>query len=196
VRRSVVVLIIVAIVLALSIGTALAENKPADKGGDKGPGQQQGASKTNAAQGQQGQAANKVSAAKKSQETTTGDDTSYGFKGTVAQNGADGSSLEVKVEKANDDARSFVGKNFSFNVSSDTEIYRDDATNTQSSDLDAKLSDLKQGDKVLIQAKAPKNATSFTASLISAEASDANSTDTKDTTAPLKADAENIKTRA
>jgi hypothetical protein len=52
VRRSLVVLIILATVLALSIGTALAENKPADKGVGKGQ-EQQGASKTTAAQGQQ-----------------------------------------------------------------------------------------------------------------------------------------------
>jgi hypothetical protein len=177
VRRSLVVLIILATVLALSIGTALAENKPADKGGGKGQ-EQQGASKTTAAQGQQRQAANKVSAAT---SQVTDDNTSYGFKGNVAQNGADGSPLEVKVEKANDDARSFVGKSLKFNVSSDTEIYRDESTDAESSDLDAKLTDLKQGDKVLIQAKAPKNATSFTASLISAEASDTDSSNTNAT---------------
>jgi hypothetical protein len=68
-----------------------------------------------------------------------------------------------------------------FNVSSDTEIYRDESTDAESSDLDAKLTDLKQGDKVLIQAKAPKNATSFTASLISAEASDTDSSNTNAT---------------
>jgi hypothetical protein len=67
-------------------------------------------------------------------------------------------------------------------VSSGTEIYHDEATaDAESSDLDAKLSDLKQGDEVLIQAKAPENATSFTASLISAEASETDGTNTNAT---------------
>jgi hypothetical protein len=172
------VLIIVATVLALSIGTALAQNRPADEGGGKGQ-KQQRATKTTAAQGQQRQATTKVAAA--TSQVTDDDKIAYGFKGTVAQDGADGRPLEVRVEKANDDARSLVGKNLKFKVSSGTEIYRDEATDAESSDLDAKLSDLKQGDEVLIQAKAPKNATSFTASLISAEASETNGTDTNAT---------------
>jgi hypothetical protein len=68
-------------------------------------------------------------------------------------------------------------------ISSGTAIYRDEVTadgegTEVDSDLDAKLSNLKQGDEVLVQAKVPKNATSFTASLISAEASDADGNDT------------------
>jgi hypothetical protein len=74
-----------------------------------------------------------------------------------------------------------VGKNVKVKVSSGTEIYREKATDAEISDLDAKLSDLKQGDEVLIHAKAPKNATSFTAGLISAEASDTDGTDTNAT---------------
>lgn len=177
-RRSVIVLIIVATVLVLSIGTTLAQNKAADKGGSKEQ-NKEGATKTTAAQGQQRQAATKVTAAKS--QATDNNKTDYGFKGTVAQDGADGSALGVKVDKANDDARSLVGKNVKVKVSSGTEIYREKATDAESSDLDAKLSDLKQGDEVLIQAKAPKNATSFTASLISAEASDTDGTDTNAT---------------
>ena len=177
-RRSVVVLIIVATVLALSIGNALAQNKPADKGDDKGQ-KQQRETKTTASQGQQRQATTKVSAAT---SQVTDDKIAYGFKGTVAQDGADGRPLEVRVEKANDDARSLVGKNVKVKVSSGTEIYHDEATaDAESSDLDAKLSDLKQGDEVLIQAKAPENATSFTASLISAEASETDGTNTNAT---------------
>jgi hypothetical protein len=123
----------------------------------------------------------------KSQATSKGEDKrqkqdsySYTFKGTIAQHGADGSPLEVRVEKANVAAQSTVGKNLKFNVSSDTEIYRDDA-DTKSSELDARLSDLKAGDKVVIQAKTPKNATGLTARLISAEASNTEGADTEDT---------------
>jgi hypothetical protein len=184
VRKSVVVVIIVATVLALSIGTALAENKPADNKED-GKGQEKQANKSTAAKGQERQAANKNTTAK-SQSTDKGgegkkqdqDTSSYVFKGTIAQNGADGSPLEVKVEKANDDAQSFVGKNLKLDTSSDTEIYLDDA-NAQRPELDAKRPDLKAGYEVVIQAKAPKDATKFTASLISAEASNTEGADTE-----------------
>ncbi len=178
-HRSVVVLIIVATVLALSIGTALAQNRPVDKGDGKGQ-NKQGEAKTTAAQGQQPQATTKAAAA--TSQVTDDDHTAYGFKGTLAQDGADGRPLEVRVEKANDDARSLVGKNVKVKVSSGTEVYRDEATaDAESSDLDAKLPDLKRGDEVLIQAKAPGNATSFSASLISAEASEINGTNTNAT---------------
>jgi hypothetical protein len=182
VRKSVVVMIIVSTVLALSIGTALAENKPADKGDDKGQ-QKQAANKNTAAKGQENQAANKgITAKNKATDKGGGKEqnqgTSYAFKGTVAQNGTDGGPLEVKVEKANDVAQSFVGKNLKFAVSSDTEIYLDNA-DVESSKLDAKLPDLKAGDKVVIQANAPENASSFTASLISAEASNTEGANTE-----------------
>ena len=176
-RKSIALMIIVSTVLALAIGTALAENKPAEKGDGKG----QAANKSTATKGQAQQASSETTTAKKNQATAKDEGkgqnrgTSYVFKGTIAQDGTDGNPLEVKVEKANDDARSFVGKNLKFDVSSDTEIYLDDA-NAKSSDLDAKLSDLKAGEKVVVQAKAPKNATSFTASLISAEASNTEGT--------------------
>jgi hypothetical protein len=178
-RKPFVVVMIVTTILALSIGTALAENKPADKGNSKG--QEKAANKSPAAKGQE-KAANKVTMTK-SQATDKGagkeqdQSTSYVFKGTIAQNGKDGSPLEVKVEKANNAARSFVGKTLKFNVSSDTEGYLDNA-DVESSKLDAKLSDLKAGYKVVIQAEAPKNATSFTASLISAESTKSAGTNT------------------
>jgi hypothetical protein len=179
-RKPFVVVMIVTTILALSIGTALAENKPADKGNSKG--QEKAANKSPAAKGQE-KAANKVTMTK-SQATDKGagkeqdQSTSYVFKGTIAQNGADGSPLEVKVEKANDDAQSFVGKNLKLDTSSDTEIYLDDA-NAQRPELDAKRPDLKAGYEVVIQAKAPKDATKFTASLISAEASNTEGADTE-----------------
>ena len=181
-RKSIALIIIASTVVALSIGTALAENKPAEKGDGKG----QAANKSTATKGQAQQASSETTTAKKSQATAKGGSkgqnrgTSYVFKGTVAQDGTDGSPLEVKVEKANDDARSFVGKDLKFDVSSDTEIYLDDA-NAKSSELDAKLSDLKAGEKVVIQTKAPKNATSFTASLISAETSNTEGTNAEGT---------------
>jgi hypothetical protein len=179
-RKPFVVVMIVTTILALSIGTALAENKPADKGNSKG--QEKAANKSPAAKGQE-KAANKVTMTK-SQATDKGagkeqdQSTSYVFKGTIAQNGKDGSPLEVKVEKANDDAQSFVGKNLKLDTSSDTEIYLDDA-NAQRPELDAKRPDLKAGYEVVIQAKAPKDATKFTASLISAEASNTEGADTE-----------------
>jgi hypothetical protein len=146
--------IVASTVLALTIGTTLAEDKPADNGEGKG---------------QEKQATNKGTTAKNKATDSGGkkqnQDTSYAFKGTVAQNGKDGSPLEVKVEKANDVAQSFVGKNLKFAVSSDTEIYLDNA-DVEGAKLDAKLPDLKSGDKVVIQAKAPENASSFAARLI------------------------------
>jgi hypothetical protein len=183
VRRSVVVLISVATVLALSIGTALAQDRSDNQGDGKGQ-KQQRATKATAAKGQQRQATNASATA--TSRATDETETTYGFKGTVAQDGADGRPFEVRVEKANDDARSLVGKNVKVKVSSGTAIYRDGATadgegSDVDSDLDAKLSDLKQGDEVLVQAKAPKNATSFTASLISADAFDADATVTNGT---------------
>lgn len=173
-RKSVVVMVIVSTVLALSIGTALAENKPADKGDGKGQ-EKQAANKNAAAKGQENQTANKgITTKNKATDKGGGKEqdqgTSYAFKGTIAQNGRDGSPLEVKVEKANDVAQSFVGKTLKFAVSSDTGIFLDNA-DVESSKLDAKLPDLKAGDKVVIQANAPENASSFTASLISAETS-------------------------
>jgi hypothetical protein len=123
----------------------------------------------------------------KSQATPDGGDnkgqeqgSSYAFKGTIAQNGADGSPLEVRVEKANDAAQSTVGKNLKFNVSSDTEIYRDDA-DKNTSELDARVSDLKARDKVVILAETPKNATGLTTRLISAEAAGTEAAHTTDT---------------
>src|SRR5215210_5501382 len=162
-------MIIVSTVLALSIGTALAENKPADNKED-GKGQEKQANKSTAAKGQ---ATDKGGEGKKQDQGT-----SYVFKGTVAQNGVDGSPLEVKVEKANNGAQSFVGKNLKLDTSSDTEIYLDDA-DVERSELDAKLPDLKAGYEVVIQAKAPKDATKFTARLISAEASNTEDANTE-----------------
>jgi hypothetical protein len=107
-------------------------------------------------------------------------DVSLAFKGTVAQDGAQDSPLQVKVEKANDAAKALVGQAVRFNVSSDTKIYRDNA-DEQNSSLDAKLSDLKAGDEVMIQANGAQGATSFTASMISAEPSASNTADTPDT---------------
>jgi hypothetical protein len=53
-------------------------------------------------------------------------------------------------------------------VSPITEIYLDDA-DAQQPELDARLTELKAGDKVIIQAKAPRGATRFTAGMIIAE---------------------------
>lgn len=177
-RKSVALVIIVSTVLAMSVGTALAENKAADKGGNKGQAQKGQAQKEQAPKAANGTTMAKSQATPKGEDKGQEQGSSYAFKGTIAQNGADGSPLEVRVEKANDAAQSTVGKNLKFNVSSDTEIYRDDA-DTKSSELDAKLSDLKAGDKVVIQARTPKNATGLTARLITAEASNTEAADTE-----------------
>ena len=180
-RKSIALVIIASTVLTIFAGTVLAENKAADKGGDKGQSQKEQAQK-----GQTQKTANGTTMAK-SQATPDGGDnkgqeqgSSYAFKGTIAQNGADGSPLEVRVEKANDAAQSTVGKSLKFNVSSDTEIYRDDA-DKNTSELDARVSDLKARDKVVILAETPKNATGLTTRLISAEAAGTEAAHTTDT---------------
>jgi hypothetical protein len=185
VRKSVVVAIIVSTVLALSVGTAMANDNSANKGANKGGhrGQQKGhghhkghhkAAKkgnTNGAAHLAGAttlASNQPS--NKANSENSVQDASFAFKGTVAQDGAQDSPLQVKVKKASDAAKALVGQDLRFNVSSDTKIYRDNA-DEQNSSLDAKLSDLKSGDEVVIQANGAQSATSFTASMISAEPS-------------------------
>ncbi len=93
----------------------------------------------------------------------------YVFQGTVTevtQAGPDtGEPVEdgivVDVKQGNKAAKSYIGKQAEFAVDSATKIERNDQ--------EATLSDLQQGDKVMVQVKAPASATSFTAKIISAE---------------------------
>jgi hypothetical protein len=195
VRKSVavVVAIIVSTVLALYVGTAMANDNSANKRGRQGHGHHKAVNKTsgNAAAnkgnakgaaniaGATTLASNQTSSNKGNSENSA-QDVSFAFKGTLAQDGAQDSPVQVKVEKANDAGKSFVGKEIKFTVSSDTEIYRDNADG-QVPNLDAKLSDLKAGDNVMIQAKGAQEVTSFTAGLISAEPPTSNTADTPNT---------------
>ena len=177
-RRSVALVAIVALGLALAFGTAVAKDNPDDKGGNKAHGHHKAANKG----GDDGRAriADETTAVNNQTSDTanvadSAQDVSLAFKGTLDQDGAKESSLRVKVEKANDAAQSFVGKNLKLGVSPTTKIYRDNA-DAQNPNLDAKLSDLKAGDKVVIEAKGAQDATSFTTSIISAEAPAPNTT--------------------
>jgi len=68
----------------------------------------------------------------------------YVFKGTIAQNSEEGSSLKVNVEKGNKVARVFVRKQLEFAISSTTEIYLDDA-DAQHPGLEAQISKSRAG---------------------------------------------------
>lgn len=170
-RKSVALMTMVVLGVALAFGTAVAKDNLDNKGGSKVHGHHKGANQgsnngrvqiadqTTADNGQTSDTENVADPAQ---------DGSLAFKGTLAQDVAEGGSLRVKVEKANNAAQSSVGKNLEFGVSSTTKVYRDNA-DAQNSNLDAKLSDLKAGDKVMISAKKTQGPTNFTASIISAE---------------------------
>jgi preprotein translocase subunit YajC len=83
----------------------------------------------------------------------------YVFKGTVTEVGE--GSLLVDVEKGNRAARPFAGQQVRFAVT--------EATKVELNEEEAALSDLQAGDKVVVQSKAKKGATSFEARVVSAE---------------------------
>ncbi len=85
----------------------------------------------------------------------------YVFKGTIASVDGATSTVAVDVEEANKAAQSFVGGQVSFAVSESTKIRLDEAKAT--------LGELAVGDVVMVQAKAPAGATSFTARILSAQ---------------------------
>ena len=84
----------------------------------------------------------------------------YNFEGTIAEIGED--SVVVEVTKGNKAARPFVGQAVPFAVTAETKIEVDEA--------EATLSDLVVGDEVSVQSRAPRDAQSFTARKIEAEA--------------------------
>nr|MDQ3833902.1 hypothetical protein [Actinomycetota bacterium] len=160
--------------LALAFGTAVAKDNPANKGDSKTHHRHHHkaahkGSNNGPAQIADETTADNIQASETGDSTDTAQNGSFAFKGALVQDGTKDGPIKVKVEKASDAARSSVGKSLEFNVSPSTAIYRDNA-DAQNSNLDAKLSDLKAGDQVVIQAKGAQDATSFTASMISAEA--------------------------
>ncbi len=84
----------------------------------------------------------------------------YVFEGTIASVDGATSTVAVDVAEANKAAQSFVGGQVSFTVSESTKIRLDEAK--------ASLVELEAGDVVMVQAKAPAGATSFTARILSA----------------------------
>jgi hypothetical protein len=85
----------------------------------------------------------------------------YVFEGTIASVDGATSTVAVDVAEANKAAQSFVGGQVSFAVSESTKIELDETKAT--------LGELAVGDVVMVQAKAPAGATSFTARILSAQ---------------------------
>jgi uncharacterized protein YjdB len=86
----------------------------------------------------------------------------YNFKGTVEEVSEGGTSITVDVTDGNKAARAHLGSQ-TFNVTSETKINVDDQEG-------AALEEIGEGYSVVVQSKAEKNATSFDARVISAEA--------------------------
>jgi hypothetical protein len=85
----------------------------------------------------------------------------YSFQGTIASVDAANGSVAVNVKQANKPARPFVNKTVSFKVVATTKISLDRKK--------AAMGELRAGDSVVVQSKAPKGATSFTAGIINAQ---------------------------
>ncbi len=85
----------------------------------------------------------------------------YSFKGTIASVDEVNGFVTVDVRQANQAARPFVNKAVAFKVASATKISLDNSK--------ALISDLRAGDAVVVQSKAAKGSTSFTASIINAQ---------------------------
>ncbi len=87
----------------------------------------------------------------------------YVFKGQMASVAEDGSSFEIALRGGNKAARGAVasGEPLSLAVTPETKV--------ELNDQEASVADLQAGDEVVVQAKAPKGAASFTARTIPAE---------------------------
>ncbi len=93
----------------------------------------------------------------------------YVFKGTVAETPAEGAtSLLVNVTDGNNAGRTAAKSSpqMSFGVLANGSK---DSTKIELDEVRVALSDLRAGDAVVVQSKAPQGATSFTARIISAE---------------------------
>lgn len=85
----------------------------------------------------------------------------YVFQGTIDSVDEVNGAVTVKVKQANKAARSFVDKAVPFKIESTTKISLDDNK--------ALISDLRAEDAVVVQSKAAKGATSFTANIVNAQ---------------------------
>jgi hypothetical protein len=87
----------------------------------------------------------------------------YVFKGEMASVAEDGSSFEIAVAGGNKAGRSAVASGDPLSITVTPE------TKGELNDQEASMADLQAGDDVVVQSKAPKGATSFTARMLSAE---------------------------
>lgn len=87
----------------------------------------------------------------------------YVFKGQMASVAEDGSSFEIAMAGGNKAGRNAVasGEPLSIIVTPETKV--------ELNDQEATMADLQAGDEVVVQSKASKGETSFTARVISAE---------------------------
>ena len=83
------------------------------------------------------------------------------FRGTVASVDAASGSVAVDVKQTNQAARPFVNRTVYFKAVASTKISLDGRR--------ARLGDLRSGDSVVVQSKAPRGAASFTASIVNAQ---------------------------
>lgn len=89
--------------------------------------------------------------------------TTYVFKGELVASGEDGGSLTVAVSGGNKAGRAAAagGEPLGLAVTPETKVELDGQ--------EATFADLRAGDAIVVQSKAPEGATSFTARVISAE---------------------------
>ncbi len=99
-----------------------------------------------------------VAAAKGKPATKKVQTVGYVFEGTVAS--VDDNAVTVDVQNGNYFAKPFFGQQVTFATTAKTKIRLDNAKTS--------LSQLEAGDLVVVKAKAPKGATSFTADVLSA----------------------------
>ena len=105
-HRSVVFIAVVAIVPVLATGAAVAKDEPVGKG-------KESERVATGSAGAKDKLADKGKGKDRLGDKRTGtapEQVTYVFKGSVAQDGEEGSPLKVKVDKANNAVRSFVGK--------------------------------------------------------------------------------------
>ena len=146
-------ILLLALAAALLVAMAAGTATAKGPGSGKGPGSSKGQSKG------------------KGPATVT-----YVFKGQMASVAEDGSSFEMAGAGGNKAGRSAVasGEPLSITITPETKV--------ELNDQEASMADLQAGDEVVVQSKAPKGTTSFTARMISAER--AEQSDPADESAP------------
>lgn len=153
-RRVVIFAVIMALVVASVGGAALAKGQ----GHGKGQGQESGKGHGKGKGQGRGKGSDKLA--------------TFNFKGTVVAVGQD--SLVLDVEKGNKKARPFVGQQMTFAVNEATKVERDD--------VPVSVTELSSGEDVHVQSKAARDATEFTARVVSAETK----VDEPETTEPVE----------